>query len=198
MVDHNWPFLPTWSLLKHHIGQILQVDEENESSDPKQQQKPEGAGRFADGHPHPPPTAKKIHHLTIHKEHHSSERKTLLLKERETQIVNTSSFTEEETSLLIVKWLDGKIKWCCFCIYMYAFGWCHYPKHLIMHSSSCIPWESNLWPWCYRNDAKNFSQYYYWTSERKKKCRTNFNPVVTFLLYLVSLCSSLFPWFLIN
>lgn len=173
-VDHNWPFLPTWSLLKHHIGQILQVDEENESSDSKQQQKPERAGRLADGHPHPPPTAKTIHHLTIHEEHHSSDRKTLLLKERETQIVNASSFTEKETSLL-VKWMDGEIKWCCSCSYMYASGWCHYSNHLITHSSSCILWESNLRPWCYRNDAKHFSQYYYWTSETKK----NTEPILT-------------------
>ncbi|KAL1257227.1 hypothetical protein QQF64_012772 [Cirrhinus molitorella] len=83
--DHNQPFLPTWSLLKHHIGQILQVDEENESSDSKQKQKPEGAGRLTDGHPQPSPATKNIHHLTIHEEHHGSERKTILLKERENE-----------------------------------------------------------------------------------------------------------------
>ncbi len=127
-VDHNWPFLPTWSLLKHHIRQILQVDEENESSDPKQQQKPEGAGRLADGPPHPPPTAKTIHHLTIHEEHHSSDRRHCCWK-REKQTVNT----EEETSLLVQS-MDGTIQWCCSCSYMYALSKASYNAFKFIHS----------------------------------------------------------------
>lgn len=33
-----------------------------------------------------------------------------------------------------------------FCIYIYAFGRCFYPKWLELHSrtSLCIPWESHL------------------------------------------------------
>ncbi len=130
-VDHNWPFLPTWSLLKHHIRQILQVDEENESSDPKQQQNQKEQGGLQTD---PRILLRPRRQSTILQSTKSITAQTEdTAAEREKQTVNTSSFTEEETSLL-VKSMDGTIKWCCSCTYMYALSKASYNAFKFIHS----------------------------------------------------------------